>query len=219
MDIKNATVIVLRIQTLLEVTFLLNLFGSNTILAWMIYFRKNSTYVFDVPISYFKYTFKYSGRSKGEFGACFSRSKFFPFHVFSVNPSGVTTSSGEPLINHWYIYEVGNGIFCGFPGSIHQGGNIMSLNVFIVSRQSDVNIASIECTSVILCLKVTEELHTRPYMVTKKGASGQNISIGSFHASFHDDSIYVKLPQTLVMLWKTRRTHRYRDEYLPASSK
>ena len=42
----------------------------------------------------------------------------------------------------------------------------------------------------------TEELHTRLYMVTKKKAClEQNISLGSFHASFHNFhnvSIYVK---------------------------
>ena len=45
-------------------------------------------------------------------------------------------------------------------------------------------------------LNFTEKLHMRPYMVTKKKVClEQKISIGSFHASFHNFhnvSIYVK---------------------------
>ena len=44
-----------------------------------------------------------------------------------------------------------------------------------------------ECTSIILFLRVTEELHI---WSQKEGVSGQNI--GSFHASFHNVSIYIR---------------------------
>ena len=50
----------------------------------------------------------------------------------------------------------------------------------------------------------TEELHTRPCMVTKgRNRIQQNISIGSFHASsdnFHNVSMYVKYQHKLVMV-------------------
>ena len=54
-----------------------------------------------------------------------------------------------------------------------------------------------------LILNFTKELHTRPYMVTKKVCLEQNISIGSFCASlnnFHNVSTWVKWPQKLVMI-------------------
>ena len=55
-----------------------------------------------------------------------------------------------------------------------------------------VSMAIVMLTRAFWLFNVTEELHTRPYMLTKKDESGQNISIGSFHASFHNVSIYVK---------------------------
>ena len=42
---------------------------------------------------------------------------------------------------------------------------------------------TLECISIILCLKVAEELHTRPYMVTKRRCVWTKNSIESVHAS------------------------------------
>ena len=53
-----------------------------------------------------------------------------------------------------------------------------------------------------LCLY---KFHMSIYGHKKEGCLVQNISIGSFHASFHNFynvSIYVKLPQKLVMKLK-----------------
>ena len=69
------------------------------------------------------------------------------------------------------------------------------------SRCSEMSASNqtLECISIILCLKVTDEFHMRPYGHKKKVCLDQNISIGSFHISFHNVSMYVKWLQKLEM--------------------